>query len=210
MRLGKGKDVGAEDGCHRPARPNTRHGGGGVGEHLGAGGDDAAEQVEEEIAHPPEQHLDVVAKHPQEEHVAAHVEPAAVHEHGGHQRIEITAVEDLYGHRPPRHDERLQGLRAERDLVDKDEGVDGHQRHRHDGKWRATQALVTDGKHGPPPSPPAQGPHAALSACRWCAPAARATPSTRPARRCPPEMGVALAPNHQHRVAEQGAAPLCP
>ena len=50
---------------------------------LGQPGGESANQVEEEIAGVAHHVLDVVAEDPEEEHVAADVEPAAVEEHRG-------------------------------------------------------------------------------------------------------------------------------
>ncbi len=48
---------------------------------MGAGGDDAGHQVEDQVADGAEVVLDVVAEDPQEQHVAAEVQQASVEEH---------------------------------------------------------------------------------------------------------------------------------
>src|SRR5207247_6343771 len=52
-------------------------------EGLRCGCGEPARDVPEEEAHLPERVLDVVAEHPEEEHVEDDVLPATVHEHGG-------------------------------------------------------------------------------------------------------------------------------
>jgi hypothetical protein len=82
-------EVGAEDGGDRAAGPERRnapvrrrarqqrH------ERLDHRGDEAAGDVEAQVAHVAESVLDVLAEDRQEQHVAQDVIPAAVQEHGG-------------------------------------------------------------------------------------------------------------------------------
>src|SRR5206468_1930349 len=81
------EEVGAEDARDRAARTeigdtrrrHTRVVEGDPG--LCGRGGEARGEVPEEIAHPPERILDVVAEDPEEEHVPEDVEPARMHEH---------------------------------------------------------------------------------------------------------------------------------
>jgi len=55
----------------------------GIHEHMGLGGNNAAEQVKSCIERPAPLVLDVAAYQPEEEHIEEHVEETAVHEHRG-------------------------------------------------------------------------------------------------------------------------------
>ena len=68
-------------------------------------GEDPARQIENEEPHVPHGVLDVVAEHPQEQHVADEMQNVAVEEHVGEQRQLARRSADL--HRPS-------GLSAER------------------------------------------------------------------------------------------------
>src|SRR4029077_2646670 len=57
----------------------------GIHHDLGEAGDDPGDQVARQVQDRPDVVLDVVAKDEQEEHVAAQVQPAGVHEHAGQQ-----------------------------------------------------------------------------------------------------------------------------
>jgi hypothetical protein len=57
-----------------------------IGCHLGAGGDESAQKVEHHESNGPHGVFNVVAEHGEKPHVADHVKPAAVHEHGGEGR----------------------------------------------------------------------------------------------------------------------------
>ena len=104
---------------------------------------DAADQIEDEEADVPHRVLDVVAEDPQEQHVAAEVQPAAVQEHrgdqgqlGGHDR-ELRRQRAL-----ARHHRRngAQGIddsiprRAETELPKEGENASADQRHRNEGE----------------------------------------------------------------------------
>ena len=60
---------------------------------LGERRGDAAEQIEDQELHVPEAVLDVVAEDPQVEHVAAEVQPAAVHEHGAENGRDVGSAD---------------------------------------------------------------------------------------------------------------------
>ena len=70
----------------------------------------------------PEAVLDVVAEDPQVEHVAAEVQPAAVHEHGGENGRDVGSriVREASGHERPLLDEPVAVLQ----LQEEDEHVD--------------------------------------------------------------------------------------
>ena len=129
------------------------------------GGEDPAHQIEHHEAHVPHGVLDVVAEHPQEQHVAEQMDPAAVQEHVAdqgealrHERAggEHRALLGTAGHQLGRDDgERGSVLRIERNdpagLEDRKDGdVEGDQRHRHILKADALQRVgVMEGyEHG--------------------------------------------------------------
>ena len=89
---------------------------------LGERRGDTAEQIEDQELHVPEAVLDVVAEDPQVEHVAAEVQPAAVHEHGAENGRDVGSriVREAPGHECPFLDEPVAVLQLEQE----DEHVD--------------------------------------------------------------------------------------
>jgi len=79
-------DVGAEHACDSAACAKHRHRAVRVHHSLQQGGDDARSQEEDQIAQVAHTVLDVIAEHPEEEHIADDVEPASVNEHRCHDR----------------------------------------------------------------------------------------------------------------------------
>ena len=94
-------------------------------EILGERRRDAGQQIEEQVFGVAEAVLDVVAEDPQVEHVAAQVQPAAVHEHGAEHRGDVAGGigGEAGRNEGPLLDERV----AVVELEQEDEGVDGDQ-----------------------------------------------------------------------------------
>ena len=112
---------------------------------LGERRRDAAEQIEDQELHVPEAVLDVVAEDPQVQHVAAEVQPAAVHEHGGENGRDVgpRMVREAPRHEGPFVDELVAVLQ----LQEEDQHVDGNE-DVGDVRRRAPQGVViADRKH---------------------------------------------------------------
>jgi hypothetical protein len=90
-------DVRAEHGCDGPRRADVRDRRFGGEHELQRAGDDAADEVEDEEAHLPQTILDVVAEHPEEQHVPEDVQPSAVKEHRREHRQPRALVGTLLG-----------------------------------------------------------------------------------------------------------------
>jgi hypothetical protein len=73
--------VGAEYARDRPAGTDHRDLGRRIGQRLGHGGGNAAQQVEHQEAAMPQVVLDIVPEHPKVEHVAGQVHQPAMQEH---------------------------------------------------------------------------------------------------------------------------------
>ena len=58
----------------------------GIIQEWSSAGEDPAHQIEHDEAHMAHGVLDIVAEHPEEQHVAEQMDPAAVQEHVGDQR----------------------------------------------------------------------------------------------------------------------------
>ena len=88
MHIGIGVDqqIGAEHAGNCSARAEHRDGRARVGERLAQRRGDAARQIEQQVADVPEHILDIVPEDPQEQHVAADMQPARVEEHAGEDR----------------------------------------------------------------------------------------------------------------------------
>src|SRR5713226_6786516 len=80
---GEEHDIGPHDSGNGPAGTHGRNGGVEVGNGMRHTRAHAANQVEQQVAEMAEVVLDVVAKHPEEPHVADQVQPSAVQEHTG-------------------------------------------------------------------------------------------------------------------------------
>src|SRR5664280_1284294 len=91
LNLGFGiqEEICSHDGSDGAARPDGRDLRGGSGKQLNYGGHHAARQVKQQVLVVTEIILDVVAKDPQEQHVAQNMAPAAVDEHRCQGRQEI-------------------------------------------------------------------------------------------------------------------------
>ncbi len=91
LNLGFGiqEEISSHDGGDGTARPDGRDLGGGSGKQLDQSGYHAACQIEQQVFAVAEMILDVVAKDPQEQHVAQNMAPAAVDEHRCQDRQEI-------------------------------------------------------------------------------------------------------------------------
>src|ERR1019366_2337842 len=102
----------------------------------------AAQQVEQQELGGTQNVLDIVAEDPQEPHVAQHVHPTAVEEHGG----EDTQEAELIRHQTVGGDEFIAGKRLEGDLEEEDQDVDDDQQHGDD--WLGVARLrVAYGEH---------------------------------------------------------------
>ena len=104
--------VRAEHPGDRPGRTDQRPGRSGVRDSEAIRRDVPARQVEEQVGHPAETVLDVVAEDEQEEHVAEQVQPPRVHEHGCQDRDRRVLLEGPAGHhagRPLRGRRHLTG-----------------------------------------------------------------------------------------------------
>jgi len=121
-RFREQQQVGAEDSGDGTRGADRRHARGGVEERVGQRREEAAGDVEDEIAEVVEAVLDVVAEDPEVEHVAAEVQPAAVHKHRGENGDEIgTGVcGKSSGHDRPPFDERI----ATAQLYEKEQDVE--------------------------------------------------------------------------------------
>jgi hypothetical protein len=138
------------------------------GEEVQQSGREPAHQIEEEKAEPSHPVLDVVAEDPQEPHVRDEVKPAPVQEGAGDEReIAVVRKANVGGpgriavtarNQPAQHDQELQPVFRESDLVKEHHHVDRDERPGDDR--RATGRDIVS-----------QGDHAAagnLAGGRWC------------------------------------------
>src|SRR5262245_48428393 len=95
-------------------------------------GDDAAEQVKEDVTPVPETILDVVTENPERQHIAEEMHPASMQEHGREDRWNRKRNRDEAVGLDERV-ERGRRLRDQRELVKKNEAIDGDQADRGDG-----------------------------------------------------------------------------
>src|SRR5215218_7558633 len=91
--------------------------------------------------------LDVVAEDPEEEHVAADVEPTAVEEHRGQERKEVVPGRDLARDGAPAVDEIHQFWFGKRYLIQEDEDVERNQAVVDERGQATTVVLVPNRKH---------------------------------------------------------------
>ena len=121
-------------------------------------GDDAADQVEGQVASRAHRALDVVAKNPEVEHVPPEVHPPGVQEHrrdecrpvgNWNQGRQVSTHTELTRHHTPGGDERLQrAFRSLTQLEKKGENIEDNQGDRHNGDAGARSSIVSDRKHG--------------------------------------------------------------
>src|SRR5215211_726011 len=156
---GEKNEVGAEHRRDGPARAEVRDlrvrrsAGGERDDRLERRRREAAEKVEDDVAHPAERVLDVVPEDPEKEHVPGEVEPAAMHEH---------RADDVHGPVLAHDGARPVDLaRLVRQLVHRvvevgqlveepDGDVDCDQRRGHDRKG-ACRGVVLEREHAPLP-----------------------------------------------------------
>ena len=148
--------VGAEDAGDRAARADQRHRRARVLRGVGETRHDAANQVEGEELEMPELVLDVVAEHPEIEHVADQVHPAAVQEERRHQGDFRRYQVDLGRQDPVAQQQRRNraegvdpaglGRLAQAELPQEDQHAGGDQRHRDDRRARR-RVLVAQWDH---------------------------------------------------------------
>src|ERR1035437_2754700 len=83
--------VGAHHAGDGAGGADHRHAGTRIAQELGHSGGGAAQQVKQQVLGGAQDVLDIVAEDPQEPHVAQHVQPTAVEEHGGEhaQKAEV-------------------------------------------------------------------------------------------------------------------------
>ena len=118
---GIGDEEGSHDGGDGSAGAEGGDVGAGGGGDLGGHGDEAAEDVEEGEAEGVHGVFHGGSEGPEEDHVAADVDPAAVEEHGGEQGDEAVAGADVGGDGGPLVDEGVAAL----ELEEPDEEVEG-------------------------------------------------------------------------------------
>src|SRR5581483_1339061 len=86
LRAAEDHKVGAQDAGDGAAGADARDPRGGINRYLRQPGDEAAHQVEDQIADVAEGVLDVVPEHPEIDHVRRNVQEAPVQEHRGEER----------------------------------------------------------------------------------------------------------------------------
>ena len=96
--------IGGDHAGHRAAGADQRQLGGRQHEGVREPAGDAAQQIEDQKLEVPHGVLDVVAEHPQEQHVGAEVEDVAVQEHVGEERLALGNGQRVQGPRagPPK------------------------------------------------------------------------------------------------------------
>ena len=109
-RPGKQQKVAAHHSGDRPRRAHHRRGLARVDGDLQHSRAETGGEVEQKIADMAHLIFEVIAKDPQEQHVAKNMHPAAVQEHRGDQRAPTLTGHDPFGHHAPDIDEQPAGI----------------------------------------------------------------------------------------------------
>ena len=124
-RVGELDQVGAHHAGDGAAGADHGDAGIRIGQELGHGGGGPAQQVKQQELGGAQNILDIVAEDPQEPHVAEHVHPTAVEEHGSEhaQKAQVIRHQAIDG------DELVARIGLERNLEEEDQDIDYDQQH---------------------------------------------------------------------------------